>query len=1620
MTDTAEQVKDALLDALVDLAARRGHATEQVVSEPLFRHYFDRVPPQDLSAKDPIDLYGAAVRHVQLAERRQPTESLVRIYNPNSDEDGWTSSHTVIDIVGADMPFIVDSVLALLETQGLQVHVLVHPMVDVDRSAGGDLLVIAPPQNGAPVESLLHIEIDRVSSEDQRTELDAAVHEVLDDVRAAVEDWMAMRAKALELADELEGWAREAAEGSARFEATVGTDPVETAALLRWMEAGSFTFVGYRGYDFVDDPDHPTIRSIPSTGLGTLRQSEASVRDLGELPPETAERARRPTVLNLTKANTYSTVHRAVPLDYVGIKRIDPDGTVTGERRFIGLFTSTVYTDRVEDIPIVRAKVAAVMERTNFQQSSHDHSRLLNTLQLYPRDELFQADADVLAEMALDILDLRDRRQVSLLLRRDSFGRFLSCMVFVPRDRHSTDVRLRIQATLMEVYKGTSCRFSTEISDAPLARLHLVIYTDPTPEDELPDPAAVQARLAQVTRTWDDFLRDALIETMGEDRGLALLSRYGQAFDASYVSNVLAESAVHDIERLEALDDNSLDVALHRPLEARRDELRCKLYRSGDPITLTQFIPVLHDLGAVVTDERPYEVQRGAGADAEAGSDRFIYDIGLRLGTELDRDARIRFSDAVLAVWRGDAESDRLARLVVTAGLSWRDVTVLRAYSRYLIQIGSRFSPAYVMDTLNQSPNVARLLVELFRARFDPERAGSDEAPAICAELLAAIDSVVSLDADRILRLFVAVIGGTSRTNYWQQGEDGEHRPALAFKLDPSEIPGVPKPLPAAEIWVYSPRTEGVHLRSGRVARGGLRWSDRMEDFRTEILGLMKAQTAKNSVIVPVGAKGGFVARELPLGGTREAVMAEVVGCYKIFIGALLDVTDNNVGGEVVGPPDVVRHDGDDPYMVVAADKGTATFSDTANAIAEERDFWLGDAFASGGSVGYDHKALGITARGAWLSVERHFRELGVDVAATEFTAVGVGDMSGDVFGNGMLRSDKTRLVAAFDHRHVFVDPDPDPAVSFAERQRLYDLPRSSWVDYDASLISTGGGVFARDAKSISTTPEMIDVLGLDPEIEELTPDELIAAVLRAPVDLLWNGGIGTYVKASSQTDVEIGDRSNDSVRVDADDLRCKVIGEGGNLGVSQLGRVEFSTLGGLINNDAIDNSAGVDCSDHEVNLKILLSLAERSGDLTRKQRNQVLESMADDVCELVLENNYVQNETLAAAKAQAPGMVQVHQRLMAWLENEAGLERVVEALPTDSKLHARRSKGRGLTTPELAVVLAHTKNLVTEQLVDSDLAQDPAFEQRLLEYFPPRIRDEFADLVAQHPLRTELIAMIVANDVVNRGGMTMIHRLIEETSATAADIARAHTAAWRIFDLDPLLHASRALDNKVAASIQTDLNLAIRRLAERATRWLLRNEPQPLDVERVVARYRDAVEMLHVETIEGEVPDDVELELQRYVEGGVPRELAMGIAALGPAFGFLDLSNVADRTQVALPDVATIHAAVDEHLGLSWLRERIIGLPRIDHWQTMARSALRDEFFREHASVTESVLRSTNDEEAATTPADELVVRWLAANTVAAGRCRRTFADIEASGEYDLAHASVAVRALSQLSRTA
>ena len=1618
MSDSSDQLKDALLDAVVALTRERYSRASADDGEAFIRGYYQRAAPQDLTDKDPIDLYGAAVRHVRLGDVRGPHETLVRVYNPYITDDGWSSNHTVIDVVCEDMPFIVDSVLAHLEQKRRQIHVLVHPIFDVIRSADGTLEEVSVQSNSGFVaatdaaggaESFLHVEIDRLAAGEELERLRHAVESVIADVRAAVTDWRAMREQALVVAAEMETWADEA---QPRFEAVVGEDPEEIAALLRWMEQGYFTFLGYREYDFVDDLDDPQITSRPASGLGIMRQLDPSVRHLGVLPVETTERARQPNILNLTKANSLSTVHRSVPLDYVGIKEISPEGIVTGERRFVGLFTSAVYSGRVSDIPVVRAKVAEVVRRSDFAPGSHDHSRLVNILQLHPRDDLIQIGVDQLEAMVLDILDLRDRRQVSLLVRRDDFGRFLSCLVFVPRDRHSTEVRLEIQRILLEVYHGTSVRFSTVISNDPLARLHIVIYSKPVPASELPDVEAVQARLSQVIRTWDDYLRKSLVAAHGEGQGLDLFERYRGAFSTAYRSNVLAEAAVDDIGHLEALGDQDLDVVLQKPLDADFKVLRCKLYRAEDPITLSQFIPLLHDLGAVVIDEIPFAVR----VDGERR--RFVYDIGIRLEQELDRDGRDRLREAVLAVWNDRAESDSLARLVTIAGAAWDDVAVLRAYARYLNQLGTPFSPTYVRETINRNPEIACELIRLFHARFDPDLHDPETAANVRREVQRAIDDVASLDADRILRSILSLIEATVRTNRWQVDAGEVLRPALAFKVDLSHFPGAPRPVPAAEIFVYSPRTEGVHLRAGRTARGGLRWSDRMEDYRTEVLGLMKAQSVKNSVIVPAGAKGGFVVRNLP-DGNRDTVMAEVVACYQTFIGALLDVTDNLIDGDIVTPARTVTHDGPDPYLVVAADKGTATFSDIANEIAIDRGFWLGDAFASGGSSGYDHKALAITARGAWVAVQRHFRELGLDVQASEFTVVGVGDMSGDVFGNGMLSSDKIRLVAAFDHRHVFIDPNPDAATSIVERQRLFAMPRSSWDDYDRALISSGGGVFARTDKSIAITPPMRAALGIDDDVDELPPTEVIRAILRAPVDLLWNGGIGTYVKATTETDLEVGDRSNDHVRVDGVELRCRVLAEGGNLGVTQRGRIEFAQKGGRINTDAIDNSAGVDCSDHEVNLKILLAQAMAAGDLTLKQRDELLVAMADDVTDHVLADNHAQTGSLTEAAAEAAGMIDVHVRVMHWLEQRVALDRELEALPTDEELVARRVHGDGLTRPELAVLTAYVKNLLADDLAGSLPPGDRAFDEHLLGYFPPLIRERFADLVRIHPLRQELVATLVANELVNRGGISMVHRLAGETSATVDDIAVAHIAAWRVYDLDTAWSAIDQLDLRVPAAVQTQMQLDVTRLGERATRWLLNNASQPIDIDAVVSVYAEPIRSLYESfgdstmalTLNGRV------QLAEFVASGVPEELAARISAMGTSFGFLELVRVARAAGVGLDVVAAVSSAFDEQLNLSWLQQRIVGLPRDDHWETMARSSLRDEFFRFHAELPAALL--ARDDWDPSLPPGAAVKRWLTDNAVAAERCRRTFLEIEDAGVHDLARVSVAVRALSQLCRT-
>ncbi|MGW1767084.1 NAD-glutamate dehydrogenase [Streptomyces sp. NPDC002073] len=1598
------------------------------------QRYYLHTAPEDLTDRDPVDVFGAALSHYRLAENRPQGTANVRVHTPTVEENGWTSSHSVVEVVTDDMPFLVDSVTNELSRQGRGIHVVIHPQVVVRRDVTGKLIEILGPDCDAHgpdtarphdslVESWIHVEIDRETDKADLKQITVDLLRVLSDVREAVEDWEKMRDAALRIA---EGLADEPTAPDLReFELE------EARELLRWLADDHFTFLGFREYNLVDGD---ALTAVPGTGLGILRSDpHHSGKEDGHpvspsfnrLPADARAKAREHKLLVLTKANSRSTVHRPSYLDYVGVKKFDAEGNVVGERRFLGLFSSAAYTESVRRVPVIRRKVVEVLEGAGFAPSSHDGRDLLQILETYPRDELFQTPVDQLRSIVTSVLYLQERRRLRLYLRQDEYGRYYSALVYLPRDRYTTGVRLRIIDILKEELGGTSVDFTAWNTESILSRLHFVVRV--AQGTELPDLTdadveRIENRLVDAARSWADGFQEALVAELGEERAAELLRQYGGAFSEGYKSDHSPRAAVADLVHLERLkaSDRDFALSLYEPVNAGPGERRFKIYRQGEQVSLSAVLPVLHRLGVEVTDERPYELRCADRAHA------WIYDFGLRMpaGTgngDLGDDARERFQDAFAAVWKGEAENDNFNSLVLGAGLTWRQAVVLRAYAKYLRQAGATFSQDYMEDTLRNNVHTTRLLVSLFEARMSPERqhAGSELIDAMLEELDGALDQVASLDEDRILRSFLTVIKATLRTNFFQKDTAGEAHSYVSMKFDPQAIPDLPAPRPAFEIWVYSPRVEGVHLRFGKVARGGLRWSDRREDFRTEILGLVKAQMVKNTVIVPVGAKGGFVAKNLPDPSVdRDAWLAEGIASYKIFISALLDITDNMVAGEVVPPKDVVRHDEDDTYLVVAADKGTATFSDIANGVAESYGFWLGDAFASGGSAGYDHKGMGITARGAWESVKRHFRELGHDTQTQDFTVVGVGDMSGDVFGNGMLLSEHIRLVAAFDHRHIFIDPNPDAAVSYAERRRLFELPRSSWADYNTELLSAGGGIHPRTAKAIPVNAQIREALGIEPGIAKMTPAELMQAILKASVDLVWNGGIGTYVKASTESHADVGDKANDAIRVDGADLRAKVVGEGGNLGLTQLGRIEFAHHGGKVNTDAIDNSAGVDTSDHEVNIKILLNAVVADGDLTLKQRNKLLADMTDTVGRLVLRNNYAQNVALANGAAQSASLLHAQQRFMRRLGRDGLLDRSLEFLPNDRQIRELLNNGKGLTQPELAVLFAYTKITTADELIATGLPDDPYLRRLLHAYFPQALQDKFAEQIDTHALRREIITTLLVNDTVNTGGSTLLHRLREETGASLEEIVRAQLAAREIFGLAEVWDAVESLDNEVAADVQTRIRLHSRRLVERGTRWLLNNRPQPLQITETIGFFSERVALVWAELpklVRGADLEWYQEVLDELTGEGVPDELAAKVAGFSSAFPTLDIVAIADRTGKDALDVAEVYYDLADRLNITQLMDRIIELPRSDRWQSMARASIREDLFAAHAGLTSDVLAVGNG----TSTPEQRFKAWEEKNAAIIGRARTTLEEIQGSDDFDLANLSVAMRTMRTLLRT-
>jgi glutamate dehydrogenase len=1639
MVDVADEEPASLLDKAASLAQAEGMIVAEVGDLRSFLGaYYQHMPAEELRAAGPSRMAGVAAEHARLAVDRPQGRALVQV-SAGDMCSALEESRGAVDIVTDDMPFLVDSITMELTRHGLDSFHVIHPQLVVRRDLTGKLREVVGPLSAATnghdeiAESWTHIEID-TSSGVSLAVLDEDLQRVLLDVRAAVEDYPKMTETAVRLADKLE------TEGP--------RPPAETQALLRWLADNHFTFLGYREYDLVEGPQGMALVPVPGTGLGILRHDKRGSASFAALPPEVRARAKDPQRLILTKANSRSTVHRRSYLDYIAIKRVNDAGEVVGEYRFLGLYTYDAYHESIARIPVLRRKLAEVLERTGVDPDSHDGKDLTEILEAYPREELFQISTDDLLPIALGVLHLRSHPRTRLFLRKDVYGRFMSCVVYLPRDRYTTAVRLRTQEILREALGGETVEYSATVGESPLARLLVVVRAKP--DTSLPDvdTADLEAKIVAAARSWEEDLAAEAARRLGDAAGRELVASYAGSIPETYKADVPAAYAVDDLIRTQNLRDSGETIAFElweaesyvggKPAEGGAHGVwRLTIIRLGTPITLTDVLPRLQHMGLDVVDEHPYEF---AGPRVQPF---WIYDFGLRrtgvgaAGPEAvtgqfpvvapgvmpaSGPVKALFEGALSALWGGDIEDDGFNALVLDAALTWRQVVILRTYAKYLRQAGITFSQRYIERVLAFNVPVTKLLVRLFESRFDPARQqGSGErGEAIAEEIRGLLDEVAILDHDRILRSYLGLVLATQRTNYFavapspRQPEAAGGPPYLVVKLDAAAVPELPDPRPKFELFVYSPRFEAVHLRFAAVARGGLRWSDRREDFRTEILGLAKAQEVKNSVIVPSGAKGGFVCKNLPDPADREAYQREVLGCYMTFISAMLDVTDNLRDGQVAPPPGVVRHDGDDTYLVVAADKGTATFSDTANEIAKAYGYWLGDAFASGGSEGYDHKKMGITARGAWESVKFHFATLGLDPASTEFTVAGIGDMSGDVFGNGMLRSPHIRLVAAFDHRHVFLDPGPDPAASFAERQRLFTLPRSSWADYDPALISPGGGVWPRTAKSVPLSPQAGQVLGLGGGVHALPPDQVISAILAAPVDLLWNGGIGTYVKAGTETHADAGDRANDAVRINATALRARVVAEGGNLGVTQAARIEYALAGGLVNTDFIDNSAGVDTSDHEVNIKILLQPRLSRGELTPTARRELLQAMTDEVAALVLRQNYDQNRALAAAGAQSAQMLHVHARYLRKLERERRIGRRLDSLPGDKEIAERRSAGLGFTTPEFAVLLAQAKISAVQEVLHSALPGDPFLRSVLTSYFPEPLRAAYASEMDLHPLRREIVTTVVVNDMVNRSGTTFLFRMNEETGASVPDISRAWLVAREVFGMERFWAQVEALDGRVDVATQISLLLEARKLTERAVRWLLHNLRPPFDIQATVGFFADGVLAVGAglpKLLTGRELVTFNERQQAAVARGVPAELAESVAAMVPAYSAFDIVEVAASTGRDVTEAAEVYFDLAGRLQIARLRDQIVALPRDDRWNTIARGALRDDLYAAHAALVRDVLLATSPG----TP-EERLASWAEQNAPAVRRATQTLTEIWETDRFTLATLSVAVRAIRTL----
>lgn len=1602
--------------------------------EKFAKHYYKLVAVEDLKQRNLDDLYGAVLSHYNFLAVVDSEKTYVKVYNPEYEKHGWCSIHTVIEIVHPDIPFLVDSISRAIAHLNLTSHLMITPgsvKITRDPNNPNQIIDIKLPDYSknttSDYDSIIYIEVDKQSDKKDLRKIEQYLQEVLSDVRIVVQDWQIMREQASAIEQEL---AQVPANGNGSYE--LG-EVKEAADFIEWLADDHFTFLGCCDYVFIKDEtnNNEILQFVEQSGYGILSKASRFKLDqcFAGLPKDTRAFTTRDDLIVITKSNMQSTVHRSSYLDFIAVKLFGPDGAVLGERRFLGLYTAVTYNSSIRSIPFLRRKANNVFIKANLSLNTHAGKNLLYILETLPRDDLFQASEEEIFSIAINIMHMQERKQVKLFMRKDIYNRFYSCLVYLPKEIFNSKKRAEIGEILLNSLHGSEITFTAYFSESILTRVHYIVRLAENQQSTQPASLKVlESKIIECCRSWKDDLQDCLEDDLGAERAHVLFQRYSDAFSASYTELYTPRKAVFDIVQIEkVINGSEIAMSLYRPLEEQQAKVRLKLFNHRKPLPLSEVLPVLENMGMKVYSENSncinFNINNIDNISNAVPDSCYLNDFVMehRSGEViLVEKISENFQDGFLQVWHGDAESDKFNQLIIDANLTWREAAVFRAYCKYFRQIGFTFSEAYIQDTVLNNIEISKDLIALFKARLSPEFNNNKELELeIKSKILEALDKITNLDEDRILRKFLIIISATIRTNFFQKDSNNNYKNYISFKLYPKDIPDLVLPLPMYEIFVYSPRIEGIHLRGTKVARGGLRWSDRREDFRTEVLGLMKAQQVKNAVIVPAGAKGGFVCKQLPANGTRDEIMQEVVACYSTFIKGLLDLTDNIINDQVVPPKDVVRLDDEDTYLVVAADKGTATFSDIANAISAEYNFWLGDAFASGGSVGYDHKKMGITARGAFESVKRHFYLHNINIDTNDFTVCGIGDMSGDVFGNGMLLSKHIKLVAAFNHMHIFLDPNPSTETSFIERQRLFNLPRSTWHDYDEKLISKGGGVYSRFVKSIKLSPEIKEVLNIDKSIESLMPTELIKKIIKAPVDLLWNGGIGTYVKSKHETDLQVGDRSNDLVRVNGGELQCKVVGEGGNLGFTQLGRVEAALNGVSLFTDFIDNSAGVDCSDHEVNLKILFYPIIKDGDLTLKQRNTLLEKMTDEVGQLVLNNNHNQGFAISLASSRANKTLKEHAKFIKSLEREGLLNRELEFLPSEDEILDRKAKNLGLTSPEIAVLMAYSKIVLKRELVASDLPDDPNVEFAVESAFPKEIKELYYQNMQQHRLKREIIATQLSNDIVNTMGITYIQRLFDETGASTADIVRAHIIAEDIFDkhsiLDQMLRHSNA--DKIESDVLMDVLFNYIRLIRRSTRWLLRNHRSGLDIKNHTEYYKPLIHelwMILPDVVSGIEKEALEFTKANYIKSGMEQSLATKMAYIRLLYSAMDVTYISSHYKQPLDRVASLYYLLGDKLDLSVFREQINANPVDDNWDALARAASRDDVDFYQREIAIGILQAKNLPEAL----DEKLAKWTEICAALLARWNTMLTELKTTPSKEFTIFSVALRELFDLAQ--